>query len=229
MKTKFCALLFITFIISTLGCEEDKLLFDGKSCANNCIILEGMVTDSIYGAPIENAEILVSQGSGFGLYSYWSTIGTVYSNEDGRFSFNFPVNERTSITGFFVLRVQKNSFTPIKESRSVIFQVDSSDIDIPIFFDLKMFPLTDIEFTIRNESKHAITNFKYTCENCLDCTTLIDSIITDSIFNYQTEIIAGLPTEIRYKYKKDGEWCRIGDNIIAEPMQTFYYDIKIED
>ena len=174
MKTLALYLSVIVLFLCLADCYLEQPQFDGASCSADCIIIEGLVLDTIANNPIQDVKITI-ENTDYGFYSIESVVVITHTDKDGVFLLNFPVNTYAEDGSYFIIKVEKDDYS----SEGTSFEVDSTDIDKPIDFKFKLIEYTDISLHFENKSSQNLSNFHYYCGTCESKTNIATSLARD--------------------------------------------------
>lgn len=138
------------------GCEKDER--DGTTCAQNCIVLSGVVVDTPANKLLSDVEIGIS-------FQYYSSflkpsisLGKTKTDTKGKYSFRFDASKYQSREGFFIVSVKKNgyylnAYHPDSYQSVASYDLDELKYDTPTDERIILFKRGEMELRLKNVKK----------------------------------------------------------------------------
>ena len=158
-------IIILFFTLTLVSCRKDKPLFDGQNCNGSCYILTGKLSEIQSNSSLPNTELkFYYRPSGYAIFfDPTKYLGRTTTAADGSYIFKFDSKDFKNPSGYFRIEGSRdgyiyNNLGDKIDKDLLIFNLDSSKINIPQVNNLTLFKAATLKFRIKATT---ITSFEF--------------------------------------------------------------------
>jgi hypothetical protein len=160
--TRLLIIVLLTFTFAS--CRKNKALFDGQSCTGSCYVLTGRLSEFQNSSALANTQLDFYYKTSGGIFNnHLEYLGKTITAADGSYTFKFDSKDYKNPTGYFSMEGTRdgyiyNNYGDKTEKNLLIFQLDSSKINIPQVNNVALYKVATLKIIVKAVT---ITNFGY--------------------------------------------------------------------
>ncbi|MFT3826451.1 MAG: hypothetical protein QM731_21200 [Chitinophagaceae bacterium] len=224
--------LFILCGVTLTACFKDNTIpsYDGTSCAGECYVLAGRITEKQSGNGLAGVELkFYFKPAGYAIIDNRDYLGVARTGTDGSYSFSFPGKKYRSPQGYFIMQGSKEGYIYFNTGSTEImtFLLDSTRLNSPVVNNIALYKASTLKINVKTDS---ITNFNfltvtYSYGNGGYGQALNGGAPINQTLTYKTA--ADMPTFIQWNAYGNGVSISRKDTIVVPSGTEKVYDIKL--
>jgi len=218
--------IFLAFLFFGVDCNKNKQDVSIANCTNNCTIIQGTVTDAIFGNSLKDISIsIIWKNPSWGFpVGTTKDIGSTTTDDKGNYQvkFNFNAEDFSGVKAHYEITANKDGYIyDINSQHSIqnIYQSDSLKADVPFQLNFSMFPSATLSLTTKriNNIKLDYYSIDYSFTNYKISRFYGDTALNDG--TYTLNVCGNKYTVFYVSKKQNGITTSFSDSVFCKSGQ----------